>query len=142
MSKLQVVREIHRDARKNFTRRRTVMRGIGDTLEADLIELPKDKGMKYCLTAIDIFSKVAYARPLKTKTGQEVTQAMRSILLQSTRPIKNLHVDMGKEFYNANMTRLLEVHHINRYSTFSTKKAAIVERFNRTLKKKFTCNSA
>lgn len=34
------------------------------------------------------------------------------------------------------MTRLLQKHKINRYSTFSSKKAAIVERFNRTLKKK------
>lgn len=136
MSKLQVVKELHRDARKKFLRRRSVMRGIGDTLQADLVELPTDKGMKYCLTVIDIFSKVAYAQPLKTKTGQEVTQAMQSILCKSTRPIKNLHVDMGKEFYNAHMTRLLERYQINRYSTFSTKKAAIVERFNRMLKKK------
>lgn len=136
MSKLQVVKELHRDARKNFLRRRFVMRGIGDTLQADLIELPTDKGMKFCLTAIDIFSKMAYARPLKTKTGLEVTNAMKSVLIETNRPIKNLHVDMGKEFYNSHMTRLLEKNRVNRYSTFTTKKAAIVERFNRTLKKK------
>lgn len=136
MSKLQVVKELHRDARKNFLRRRFVMRGIGDTLQADLIELPTDKGMKFCLTAIDIFSKMAYARPLKTKTGLEVMNAMKSVLIETNRPIKNLHVDMGKEFYNSHMTRLLEKNRVNRYSTFTTKKAAIVERFNRTLKKK------
>lgn len=43
---------------------------------------------------------------------------------------------MGKEFYNTHMDQLLRKWNINRYSTFSTKKAAIVERFNRTLKKK------
>lgn len=136
MSKLQLVKELHRDARKNFRTRQFTMRGIGDTLQADLIELPKDKGMKYCLTVIDIFSKMAYARPLKTKTGPEVTKAMQSVLFQSTRSVKNLHVDRGTEFYNTHMTQLLERHQINRYSTFSPKKAAIVERFNRTLKKK------
>lgn len=136
MSKLQVVKELHRDARKNFLTRRCIMRGIGDTLQADLIELPVDKGMKYCLTVIDIFSKVAYARPLQTKTGLEVTEAMKWVLRKTERPIKNLHVDNGTEFYNAHMTELLNKHGINRYSTFSTKKAAIVERFNRTLKKK------
>lgn len=136
MSKLQVVRELHRDARKNFQRRRCVIRGIGETLQADLIELPLDRGKKYCLTAIDIFSKMAYARPLKSKTGQEVAKAMESVLVQTNRSIRNLHVDMGKEFYNTHMTKLMEKYRINRYSTFSTKKAAIVERFNRTLKKK------
>lgn len=136
MSKLQVVKEIHRDARKNFTRRRSVMRGIADTLQADLIELPPDRMNKYCLTVIDIFSKKAYARPLKTKTGREVTVAMESVLDSINRRVKNLHVDMGREFYNAEMSKLLNQRQINRYSTFTTKKAAIVERFNRTLKKK------
>lgn len=136
MSKLQVVKEIHRDARKNFPRRYSVMRGIADTLQADLIEMPIDRGMKYCLVVIDTFSKMAYVRPLKTKTGLEVTDAMKSVLHSIDLPVKNLQVDMGKEFYNRDMTRLLERCHVNRYSTFSSKKAAIVERFNRTLKRK------
>lgn len=136
MSKIQVVKEIHRDARKNFKHRRSVMRGIADTLQADLIELPPDRGMKFCLTVVDTFSKVAYVRPLKTKTGVETTQAMKSVLDSINRPVKNLQVDMGKEFYNGEMTRLLDKYKVNRYSTFSSKKAAIVERFNRTLKKK------
>lgn len=136
MSKLQVVKELHRDARKNFPRRYSVMRGIADTLQADLIEMPNDRGMKYGLTVIDTFSKMAFIRPLKTKTGAEVTAAMKSVLDSIDRPVKNLQVDMGKEFYNAHMTRLLQKYKVNRYSTFSSKKAAIVERFNRTLKKK------
>lgn len=136
MSKLQVVKELHRDARKHFPRRCSNMRGIADTLQADLIELPPDRQMKYCLTVIDTFSKKAYAHPLKTKTAHEVTVAMRSILDSIGRRVKNLQVDMGREFYNAEMTNLCETRHINRYSSFSTMKAAIVERFNRTLKKK------
>lgn len=136
MSKLQVVKEIHRDARKNFTRRCSVVKGIAETLQADLIEMPPDHGMKYCLTVIDTFSKVGYVRPLKTKTGLEVTHAMKSVLNSINRPVKNLQVDLGKEFYNREMTKLLDRYGINRYSTFSSKKAAIVERFNRTLKRK------
>lgn len=136
MSKLEVVKEIHRDARKRFIHRRSAMRGIADTLQADLIEMPPDRMMKYCLTVIDIFSKKAYAHPLKTKTGREVTHAMKSVLDSISRRVKNLHVDMGREFYNAEMTKLMDQRRINRYSTFTTKKAAIVERFNRTLKKK------
>lgn len=136
MSKWQVVKEIHRDARKNFPRRRTIMRGIAETLQADLIEMPPDRNMKYCLTVIDTFSKVAYVEPLKTKTGSEVTQAMESILYKVGRPVRNLQVDCGREFYNRDMDRLLKKYKVNLYSTFSSMKAAIVERFNRTLKKK------
>lgn len=136
MSKFQVVKELHRDARKRFPRRKNIVRGISDTLQADLIELPVDRGRKYCLTAIDTFSKMAYAVPLKTKTGHEVTEAMKTILISTKRPVKNLNVDMGREFYNAEMTRLLGAYKINRYSTFSSMKASTVERWNRTIKKK------
>lgn len=136
MSKWQVVKELHRDARKRFPRRHNVMRGIGETIQADLIELPTDRGFKYSLTAIDTFSKVGYAVPLKTKTGPEVTRAMQSILLSTKRPVKNLFVDLGREFYNRDMTRLLDMYKVNRYSTSSSMKAMICERFNRTLKRK------
>lgn len=136
MQKLQVVKELHRGARKIFPRRRCAMRGIFDTLQADLIEMPPDRGMKYCLTVIDTFSKMAYVRPLKTKTGVEVTRAMKTVFDSIERPVKNLHVDMGKEFYNAEMTKLLEKYRVNRYSTYSAMKAAIIERFNRTIKNK------
>lgn len=140
MSKFDLVNELHRDARRNFARRHTKMTGIDDTLQADLVEMipyaTKNKSMKYILTVINIFSKKAFARALKNKTGQEVTRAMESVLNSMHHPIHNLHVDMGKEFYNTTMKKMLEQRQINLYSTFSTKKAAIVERFNRTLKSK------
>ena len=42
--------------------------------------------------------------------------------------------DEGKEFYNVGVRNLLKSHDVNYFSTRSDKKAAIVERFNRTLK--------
>ena len=51
---------------------------------------------------------------------------------------------MGKEFYNADVQKILKKHDVNHYSTYSTLKASVVERFNRTLKndiwKMFTLN--
>lgn len=138
--KLALVNELHRQARRNFPRRSTIMRGIDDTLQADLVEMipysKENNGMKYILTVINIFSKMGYARPVKNKSGPEVTKAMESILNSLGHPIRNLHVDDGKEFYNKHMKALLKQHKIHMYSTFSTKKAAICERFNRTLKNK------
>lgn len=140
MSKVDLVNELHHSARKNFIRRTTVMRGLNDTLQADLVEMipyaSKNRNMKYILTVINIFSKKAYARALKNKSGPEVTVAMKSILDSLDHPIKNIHVDRGKEFYNEQMKKMLHQQKIHLYSTFSVTKAAIVERFNRTLKNK------
>lgn len=140
MSKLALVNELHRQARRNFARRQTIMNGIDDTLQADLVEMipyaNENNGMNYILTVINIFSKMAYARPVKNKSGPEVMKAMESVLNSMGHPIRNLHVDNGKEFYNKQMKKLLADRNIRIYSTFTTKKAAICERFNRTLKNK------
>lgn len=140
MEKWGLVDELHRQARRTFPRRSTVMMGIEDTLQADLVEMipyaKQNKAMKYILTVINIFSKRAYARAIKNKTGEEVTDAMDSILNSLGYSIRNLHVDNGSEFYNKLMQNMLNKRNIKLYSTFTTKKAAIVERFNRTLKNK------
>ena len=44
--------------------------------------------------------------------------------------------DEGKEFYNVGVRELLKSRNVHYISTQSDKKAAIVERFNRTLKTK------
>lgn len=137
MTKEGVVNEIHRSARKNFIRRTYQMRGIDDTFQADLVEMiPHSKvnnNYKYILMVIDVFSKFAWTVPLKNKTGKEVTQAMKSIFVESRRIPRNLHTDQGKEFYNSSFQRLMQEYNINHYSTFSKMKASIVERFNRTI---------
>lgn len=61
MSRQQLVEELHRSARKNFPRRYVEMRGIYDTLQADLVEMlphaKANRGMKYILIVINIFTK-------------------------------------------------------------------------------------
>lgn len=140
MSKWGLVNELHRQARRKFVRRSTLMRGIDDTLQADLVEMipyaSKNKGMKYILTVINIFSKKAYARAVRNKSGPEITRAMESVLNSLGHPIEYLHVDNGKEFYNKHMEDMLRKRGIKIFSTYTSKKAAIIERFNRTLKNK------
>ena len=63
--------------------------------ETDKFVLPT----KYLLTVIDIFSKYAWAIPLKNKTGESVTDAFNKIVSEGRIPQK-LWVDEGKEFYN------------------------------------------
>ncbi|KAL4127491.1 hypothetical protein QTP88_011658 [Uroleucon formosanum] len=94
----------------------------------------KNKGYKYILCVIDCFTKFAWATPLKSKSAKEVSNAMSKILLK--RAPKLLQLDNGKEFYNSTFDTLMSKYNIHKYSTYSTMKACIVERFNRTLKEK------
>jgi len=138
MSKREIAIELHKPSRKNFIRRRVNIYGKNDLWQADLVEMipysNKNKNYKYILCVIDCFTKFAWALPLKSKTGKEVTTAMSKILL--VRSPKLLQLDNGKEFYNSTFDTLMNKYNIHKYSTFSTTKACIVERFNRTLKEK------
>lgn len=136
--KRRVIHELHKPARKNFPRRNTVLKGNCDLYQSDLVEMiPHSKinrGYKYILTLINCFSKMAYAQPLKTKTGREISEAMELILKKNKLEFKHLQTDKGKEYYNNIFSNLMDKYNINHYSTNSEKKAGIIERFNRTLK--------
>lgn len=135
-----IVDELHKPARKVYQRRPTILKGIDDLWQADLVEMipyaRENKGYRYLLTVIDAFSKYAWAIPIKRKTGDDVSKAMEDIFILSKRIPKNLQTDLGKEFFNSKYKTLMKKHGINHYSTFSKMKAAICERFNRTLKTK------
>ena len=127
--------EMHSPARKSFPRRKFKVLGIGDLLQGDLVEMQtyakENKGYRYMLTLIDCFSKKAWAVPIKDKTGLNVTKAVASVLPTG---VKNLQTDAGKEFLNKEFKALMDKRNINHYHTFTNMKAAIVERFNKTLK--------
>lgn len=139
MSKADVVNEIHKNVRKNFFRRQVVMKDIDDLWQADLIDmqaLSKDNiQYKYILVVIDTFSKYAWTLPIHQKTKKNVCSAFERILKEGRIP-QNLQTDFGKEFYNEQFKKLMNTYNINHYSTYSTKKASIVERLIRTLKSK------
>lgn len=143
--KKQVVHEIHRPARKNFPRRRVIVRGIDDLWQADLADMisyaKRNDGHKYILVVINCFSKYVWCEPVKSKSADEIANAMSKILSEN-RPPKNLQTDMGKEFYNAKFKKLMTEFKITHYSTYSVKKASIVERVIRTLKEKIWKNFA
>lgn len=140
MSKEQIVDEIHKPARKNFVRCPVILKAIDDLWQADLIDIQKFKrfnqGYAFILIVIDCFSKYAWTAPLKTKSKGEVTKSFKDILLKSQRHPMNLQTDMGKEFFNDSFQNLTKSLNINHYTTYSIKKASIVERLIRTIKSK------
>lgn len=92
------------------------------------------------LNLIDTFSKYAWSEPIKTKSGQVVTQAFKTIISRAkttghTVP-KLLHADKGREFVNKDFKAMLKQFNIHMYHTENEEKSAMVERFNRCLNNK------
>lgn len=116
------------------------MKDIDDLWQADLIDMQalakKNCNHKYILAVIDTFSKYAWVVPLKRKTKNDVFNAFQSIIFKDGRVPKNLQTDLGTEFFNDKFKELTSTNNINHYSTYSTKKASIAERFIRTIKSK------
>ena len=141
--------ELHKAKRKNCTRHKIIVNHIDEIFAADLVEMQKfailNKGYRYLLTFIDIFSKYSWVIPLKDKKGITIKNALQRIFKQ--RKPKFLWTDKGKEFYNKQVQDLLNENNIKLYSTNNSEiKSAVVERFNRTFKnmmyKKFTENNS
>ena len=61
--------------------------GIDEQWVADLIEViniaKSNRGYRYLMTVVDVFSKYAWVQPLKIKTGKDVTTAFEKILKRS-----------------------------------------------------------
>lgn len=131
---------LHRQARKTYPSRKYYVSNIDEQWQMDLADMilikRQNNGYCYILTCIDILSRYAWARPLRTKQGVEVAQAIKDIFETSQRMPKRIQTDQGKEFYNVSVKRLLEEHNIELFSVMSPKKCALVERWNRTLKTK------
>ena len=94
-----------------------------------------NKGIKYLLCAIDLFSKYAWVVPLKDKRGVSTVNAFQKIIPEGRKPNK-IWVDQGNEFYNRLFKRFLKIKNIEMYATYTEEKSVAAERFIRTLKNK------
>ena len=95
-----------------------------------------NKGIRFLLYVIDIFSKYAWVVPLKDKKSISIVKAFQIILKQSNRKPNKIWVDKSSEFYNASFKNCLQDNDIVMYSTNNEGKSAVAERFFRTLKSK------
>jgi len=132
---------LHRQNATEFMRRKVLVPGPGAQFQADLMDVSRwakeNNGIRFLLTVIDCFSRLATAIPLTFKSGKRTAAG----LLQAFRNLKaipkKLQTDRGKEFYNSDVQSMLKRKKIILFSTFQQDtKAQIVERFNRTLRSK------
>ena len=131
--KKSLAEELHKPIRRKFKKRRVLVNGIDKIWAADLVDMQAftkfNRGVKYLLAVIDIFSKYGWLIPLKDKTGKSVASALKTIF--EKRKPKTMWVDKGKEFYNKDVKDLIEL-----YSTENEEKSSVVERWIRMMKEK------
>ncbi len=131
---------LHKPARRHFTRNKTYVSGIDKQWQVDLADMQglsrQNGGVKYLLACIDIFSKFAWVIPIKNKSAPIMAAAFIELFNKSApRKPKKIQSDRGKEFFNKDVKRLFEVTHgIHHFASWSDQKAAVCERFIRTLK--------
>ena len=128
---------LHKPARRHFKRRRVIVGGMLQQWQADLVDMTKVKdvndGMAFLLTMIDVFSKVAWCVPMKNKSAASLVKALQSTFVDVCP--QTLQTDQGTEFRNKSVQALLKRYDIHYLYTHNAEtKAAVVERFNRTLK--------
>ena len=106
----------HKPVRYNFPRNRVIVTGIDDQWQADLVDISSlarfNKGCKFLLTCIDVFSKFAWVVPLKNKSGETLVNGFQSILDLGRSPEK-LQTDKGTEFLNRNFQSFLKEKNIH-----------------------------
>ena len=132
--------ELHKPIIKKFNKRKVYSQFKDNTWRVDLADMQslsrKNKGIKYLLCAIDLYSKYAFVIPLKDKKGISIVNAFNKIIKQSNRKPNKIWVDQGSEFYNNVFKKWLSDNDIIIYSTYNEGKSAVAERFIRTLKNK------
>ena len=135
----QLENELHKPIIRNFNERKVYSAFTdniwGDEL-ADKQSLSKyNKGIKYLLCAIDLFSKYAWIVPLRDKKGNSIVNAFQKIISEGRKPNK-IWVDQGSGLYNNSFKNFLKINEIKMYSIYNEGKSVVAERFIRTLKNK------
>ena len=142
--------ELHKPIIKKFDKRKVYSQFKDNIWRVDLAGMQtlsrKNKGIKYLLCAIDLYSKYAFVASLKDKKGISIVNAFDKIIKQSNRRAKGasvqhvkpnkIWVDQGGEFYNNVFKKCLSDNDIIMYSTYNEGKSVVAERFIRTLKNK------
>ena len=111
-----------------------------EILQLDLVDMsnlaPANGNYKYLLVAVDVFSRIAFAVPMKNKTTSTVVESAKEILDETEPAIINC--DNGSEFINSEFKKLLNNRgiEIKYVDVGDHHRLGIVDRFVRTLREK------
>ncbi|GFU93729.1 uncharacterized transposon-derived protein F54H12.3 [Trichonephila clavipes] len=94
---------LHKPVRHKFQRNRVFVSDIDRQFQADLVDMQSlaefNKGYKYLLTCIDLFSKFAWAVPLKDKFGKSVKSGLEIIFKERKPKVLQTDADATSKPY-------------------------------------------
>ena len=139
--------ELNKPTINKFPRQKIIVNHINEIHSTDLVDMNQyskiNKNYQYIFTNIDIFSKIAYAFPLKSKKIQDIKPCFEKIF-KNNKP-KFIWSDKEPAFFSKEMQHFFKDNNVKIYHTNSHLKAVVIERFNRSLRelmmKEFTKNN-
>ena len=128
--------ELNKPSMNKFPRQKIIVNHINEIHSTDLVDMSQyskmNKGYKYIFTNIDVFSKIAYAYPIKSKKIQDIKPSFEKIF-KNNKP-KYIWSDKEPAFLSKEMQQFFKDNNVKIYHTNSHLKAVVIERFNRSLR--------
>ena len=128
--------ELNKPTINKFERQKVIVNHINEIHSTDLVDMTQyskmNRGYKYIFTNIDVFSKIAYAFPLKSKRIQDIKPCFEKIF-KNNKP-KYIWSDKESSFLSKEMQNFFKNNNVKIYHTNSHLKAVVIERFNRSLR--------
>lgn len=138
----QDVATLHKQHKGKNQRNHYIINAKDSLWEMDLLNMKSfsssNDDYKYILTVIDVFSKFAWAKPVKNKTANEIFKAFKDVITHSGRKPQAVQSDLGTEFKNQMFQKYFYANNIQQHfpKTQSYHKCGVIERWNRNLKEK------
>ncbi|KAK3107337.1 hypothetical protein FSP39_012206 [Pinctada imbricata] len=130
---------LQKPAKRRQRKIKVIVKGKFDQYDADLADLSyfskKNKGYKYLLIVIDVFSRFLWVEPLKTKRGVEMVKSLKHIF-EKGRPPQKIRTDSGSEFTNKEVSQLFKSLNIYHHIARNDAKANYAERVILTIKQR------
>ena len=108
VKKQKLAEELDKSTIRKFKKRKVHSSFIDNIWGADLADMQFNRGFRFLLGVIDIFSKYAWVIPLKVKKGITITNAFQKVLEESNRKPNKIWVDKGSEFHSRSMKSWLK----------------------------------
>ena len=127
-------------ARRKFPRPPVYVTSVRDQVDIDLVDISRlsveNFGVTFLLTCVEVLSRYAFVRPLKSKEGKVVASAMRDILEESGKKYVHACTDLGSEFKASYFQKVMKDYGIIHFFAGGSGSCTIVERFHRSLRSK------
>ena len=132
--------ELNKPTIQKFPRQKVIVNHINEIHSTDLVDMTQyskmNRGYKYVFTNIDVFSKYAYAYPIKSKKIQDIKACFEKIFEKNK--AKYIWSDKEPAFFSKEMQLFFKNNNVKIYHTNSYLKAVVIERFNRSLRELMT----